>query len=216
MLFAYRRQTDFLLEQGALPSQIDSALREFGFAMGPYQAGDLAGLDISWRIRKRLAAHRAGDVRYSAVADRLCEMGRFGQKSGAGWYRYEPGSRVPLPDPVVECIVAEVVAERGIQRRAITADEIVERSLAALVNEGAHVLEEGIASNAADVDVIWLNGYGFARRLGGPMFWAGHVSLRRIASVVDKLHREQGAVVRPSTLLRDLADRGARFSESDL
>ena len=137
MLFAYRRQADFLLEEGALPEQIDRALREFGMAMGPFQTGDVAGLDISWRIRKRLAATRPTDLRYSTIADRLCEMGRLGQKTGAGWYRYEKGSRTSIPDPEVEALVRSISAELGITRREVTDAEIVERCLGALVNEGA-------------------------------------------------------------------------------
>jgi 3-hydroxyacyl-CoA dehydrogenase len=213
MLYAYRRQTDFLLEDGALPAQVDRALTDFGLPMGPYQTADLAGLDISWRIRKRQAATRLPHLRYSPVADRLCERGRFGQKTGAGWYRYEPGSRTPLSDPDVEGVIRQVSAEKGIVRREIRDEEIVERALFALVNEGARILEEGIAARAGDVDVIWIHGYGFPRARGGPMFWADGVGLARVAEVVEKLHAEQGELVRPSPKLLDLARVGGRFSE---
>jgi 3-hydroxyacyl-CoA dehydrogenase len=213
MLYAYRRQTDFLLEDGALPAQVDRALTEFGLPMGPYQMADLAGLDISWRIRKRQAATRRSDLRYSPIADRLCERGRFGQKTGAGWYRYEPGSRTPLPDPEVEETIRAVSAEKGIARRDIRDEEIVERALFALVNEGAHILEEGLAARASDIDVIWIHGYGFPRARGGPMFWADGVGLGRVAEVVQTLHAEQGDLVRPSAKLLALAREDGRFSQ---
>jgi 3-hydroxyacyl-CoA dehydrogenase len=211
MLFAYRRQADFLLEEGALPEQVDGALRRFGLPMGPYQMTDLAGLDISWRIRKRQAATRPPHLRYSTLADRLCEQGRFGQKTGAGWYRYAPGSRTPEPDPEVEALIRSVSQELGLARRNFTDDEIVERCLFPLVNEGARILEEGKASRASDVDVIWIHGYGFPRYRGGPMFWADTVGLAHIAQHIERLHREQGELVRPSTLLAELARSGRTF-----
>jgi 3-hydroxyacyl-CoA dehydrogenase len=213
MLYAYRRQTDFLLEDGALPAQVDRALTSFGLPMGPYQAADLAGLDISWRTRKRQAATRPAHLRYSPIADRLCERGRFGQKTGAGWYRYEPGNRTPVPDPDVEEVIRAVSAEKRIVRRPIRDEEIVERALFALVNEGARILEEGIAARAGDIDVIWIHGYGFPRSRGGPMFWADGVGLARVAEVVETLHAEQGDLVRPSPMLLALAREGGRFSE---
>jgi len=213
MLFAYRRQADFLLEEGALPQQVDRALREFGMAMGPFQTGDLAGLDISWRIRKRLAATRPKELRYSPIADRLCEMGRLGQKTGAGWYRYEKGSRTPVPDPEVDALVMSVSAELGFTRREISDAEIVERCMGALVNEGALILEEGLAARASDVDVIWVHGYGFPRHRGGPMHWADHAGLTRLLDTVDAMHESQGPLVRPSPLLRRLALEGGRFGD---
>jgi 3-hydroxyacyl-CoA dehydrogenase len=213
MLYTYRRQTDFLLEDGALPAEVDRALTSFGLPMGPYQMADLAGLDISWRIRKRQAATRPPRLRYSPIADRLCERGRFGQKTGAGWYRYAPGSRTPVPDPEVEEVIREVAAEKGIVRRPIRDEEIVERALFALVNEGSRILEEGIAARAGDIDVIWIHGYGFPRSRGGPMFWADGVGLARVAEVVETLHAEQGDLVRPSPRLLALARERGRFSE---
>src|SRR5262245_7551617 len=214
MLYAYRRQTDFLLEDGALPAQVDKALTDFGLPMGPYQMADLAGLDISWRIRKRQAASRPPHLRYSPVADRLCERGRFGQKTGAGWYRYEKGSRTPLPDPEVEAVIPGVSAEKGSVRREIRDEEILERALFALVNEGARILEEGIAARAGDIDVIWIHGYGFPRARGGPMFWADGVGLARVAEVVETLHAEQGDLVQPSPKLLTLARDVGRFSDA--
>ena len=136
MLYAYRRQADFLLEEGALPPQIDKVVYDFGMPMGPYQMNDLTGLDVSWRVRKAQAATRPAHLRYSPIADRVCEMGRYGQKTGAGWYRYEPGSRVPIPDPVIDELIAGVSAELGIARRAVADDEIVPRLFYPLVNEG--------------------------------------------------------------------------------
>jgi 3-hydroxyacyl-CoA dehydrogenase len=214
MLYAYRRQADFLLEEGALPHQVDKATRDFGMAMGPFQIGDLAGLDISWRIRKRQAATRPAGLRYSPIADRLCEMGRFGQKTGAGWYRYEKGSRAGTPDPEVEALVLAVSAELGFKRREIADSEIVERCFGAMVNEGALLLEEGIAARSGDIDVIWIHGYGFPRHRGGPMHWADGFGLPKIAAIVSRMHAEQGALVRPSGLLNQLARDGRGFGEA--
>jgi 3-hydroxyacyl-CoA dehydrogenase len=214
MLYAYRRQADFLLEEGALPAQVDKALRDFGMAMGPFQVGDLAGLDISWRIRKRQAATRPKGLRYSPIADRLCEMGRFGQKTGAGWYRYEKGSRTPAPDPEVEKLVLSVSRELGFKRRAIADSEIVLRCFSAMVNEGALLLEEGIAARAGDIDVIWIHGYGFPRHRGGPMHWADGFGLPKILAAVERMHAEQGALVRPSALLAQLARDGRGFGDA--
>ncbi len=214
MLYAYRRQADFLLEEGALPAQVDRALREFGMAMGPFQVGDLAGLDISWRVRKRQAATRPKGLRYSPIADRLCEQGRFGQKTGAGWYRYEKGSRTPLPDPEVEALVRSVSKELGFKRREITDAEIVERCFGALVNEGALLLEEGVAARAGDIDVIWVHGYGFPRHRGGPMHWADGFGLPKLVTAVERMHAEQGALVRPSALLKELARDGRGFGDA--
>ncbi|HEV7502045.1 MAG TPA: 3-hydroxyacyl-CoA dehydrogenase NAD-binding domain-containing protein, partial [Vicinamibacteria bacterium] len=211
MLFAYRRQADFLLEEGASPQQVDRALREFGLPMGPYQMGDLTGLDVSWRIRKRQAASRPAGWRYSPIADRLCERGRFGQKTGAGWYRYASGDRTPIPDPETDALIRAVSAELGIARREIADAEIVDRCLHPLVNEGARLLEEGLVARASDLDVIWIHGYGFPRHRGGPMHWADEVGLARVAATVQKLHAEQGGLVTPSPLLVALAHEGRTF-----
>ena len=211
MLYAYRRQADFLLEEGALPQQVDRALREFGMAMGPFQIGDLAGLDVGWRVRKRQAETRPAHLRYSPIADRLCELGRFGQKTGAGWYLYEKGGRTSAADPEVEALVRSVSAELGFVRREISDAEIVERCFSALVNEGALLLEEGIAARAGDIDVIWIHGYGFPRYRGGPMHWADGFGLPKIASVVERMNADQGDLVKPSVLLRQLARDGRAF-----
>ena len=145
MLFAYRRQAEFLLEEGVLPQQLDKVIYDFGMPMGPFQMSDLAGLDISWRVRKSKAATRPAHLRYSPIADRICEMGRLGQKTGAGWYRYEDGSRAPIPDSIIEKLIVSVSEELGITRRPVSDDEIIPRCLYPLINEGAKILEEGLA-----------------------------------------------------------------------
>ena len=158
MLYAYRWQADFLLEEGALPAQIDKVIYDFGMPMGPFQMADLAGLDVGWRIRQHQAATRPAHLRYSPIADRICELGRFGQKTGAGWYRYESGSRSPIPDAVVGDLIVSVSAGLGMTRRPIDDAEIVPRCLYPLVNEGAKVLAEGLALRPGDVDIVWIYG----------------------------------------------------------
>ena len=213
MLYAYRRQADFLLEEGALPEQIDRVIYDFGLPMGPYQMADLAGLDVSWRVRKAQAPTRPAHLRYSPIADRICEQGRYGQKTGAGWYHYEDGSRVPIPDPAIHELIANVSAELGIERRAIDDDEIVPRCLYPLVNEGAKILDEGLALRAGDIDVIWMHGYGFPRYRGGPMFWADLVGLRTIYDTMSRLHDEHGEWLEPAPLLKRLAEQGRGFKD---
>ena len=214
MLEGYTRQVRFLLEEGAAPAEIDAALTGFGMAMGPCAVADLAGLDVSWRKRKADAHLRDPAKRYSAVADRLCERGRFGQKTGAGYYRYEPGSRTPIPDPEVDALIAEVAAESGINRRAIGADEIVQRCLYHLVNEGARVLDDGIALRASDIDIVWINGYGFPRWRGGVMHWADHVGLDAIHAAIERFGESQD-YWEPAPLLSRLAAEGKSFADVD-
>ena len=213
MLAPYLREAEFLLEEGALPQQIDRVIYEFGMPMGPFQMSDLAGNDVSWYIRQRQAATRPAHLRYSVIADRICEQGRFGQKTGAGWYRYEPGNRTPVPDPVVEQVIAGAAAEAGITRRAVSDDEIVPRCLYPLVNEAAKILDEGIALRASDVDVVWMHGYGFPRYRGGPMFWADLVGLRTIYDTMSRLHDEHGEWLEPAPLLKRLAEQGKGFGD---
>ena len=213
MLYAYRRQADFLLEEGALPAQVDKAIYDFGLPMGPYQMADLTGLDVSWRVRKAQAPTRPAHLRYSPIADRICEMGRYGQKTGAGWYRYEEGSRVPIADPTIHDLIARVSEELGIARRAIADDEIVPRCLYPLVNEGAKILDERLALRASDIDVIWMHGYGFPRYRGGPMFWADLVGLRTVHGTMSRLHDEHGEWLKPAPLLKRLAEEGKGFRD---
>ena len=214
MLEGYTREVRFLLEEGASPAEIDSALTGFGMAMGPCAVADLAGLDVSWRKRKADAHLRDPSKRYSAVADRLCELGRFGQKTGAGYYRYEPGSRTPVPDPEVDALIAEVAAESGIGRRTIGADEIVERCLYPLVNEGARILDEGIALRASDIDIVWINGYGFPRWRGGVMHWADEIGLDAVHGTIARLDESHDHWA-PAPLLSRLAAEGRRFADLD-
>ncbi len=213
MLFAYRRQAEFLLEEGVLPQQLDKAIYDFGMPMGPFQMSDLAGLDISWRVRKSNAATRPAHLRYSPIADRICEMGRLGQKTGAGWYRYEDGSRAPIPDPIIETLIVSVSEELGITRRPVSDDEIIPRCLYPLVNEGAKILEEGLAQRPSDIDVIWIYGYGFPRYRGGPMFWADLVGPKKIYETMKRLHDEHGDWLKPSSLLGELARDSRGFKD---
>ena len=213
MLAPYLREAEFLLEEGALPQQIDRVIYEFGLPMGPFQMSDLAGNDVSWFIRQRQAATRPAHLRYSVVADRICEQGHFGQKTGAGWYRYEPGNRTPLPDPLVEELIVGAAAQAGVPRRTVSDDEIVPRCLYPLVNEGAKILDEGIALRAGDIDVVWMHGYGFPRYRGGPMFWADLVGLRTIYDAMSRLHDEHGEWLEPAPLLKRLAEQGKGFGD---
>jgi 3-hydroxyacyl-CoA dehydrogenase len=185
MLAQYIRQAGELLEEGALPQQIDKAMEKFGMAMGPLRVGDLAGNDIGWSVRKHRYKMDPGYT-FPKVYDRLCEMGRFGQKTGAGWYRYEPGKRDPIPDPVVEELIVQCSKEAGITRRKISDEEIVQRLVYALVNEGAKIVEEGIAQRASDVDMVYLTGYGFPVWRGGPMHYAGEVGLGEVAASMKR------------------------------
>ena len=213
MLHQYMREANFLIEEGALPHQVDKVLYDFGMPMGPFAMGDLAGLDVSWRIRKGKAATRPNHLRYSSLADRVCEMGRFGQKTKAGWYLYEEGSRAPIPDPEIEKLIIEASKELGIERREIGEQEILERCFYPLVNEGAKILEEGLALRASDIDTIWIHGYGFPRYRGGPMFWADTVGLGTIHEAMQRFHAEQGEVMTPAPLLARLAAEGKRFAD---
>lgn len=213
MYHHYTRQAQFLLEEGALPQQIDKVIYDVGFAMGPFAVGDVAGLDVSWRIRQRRAATRPTEERYSPIADRLCELGRFGQKTGAGWYRYEDGSRAPIADAVVEETILGVSAELGFERRDINDQEIRERCLYTLINEGAKILDEGLALRASDIDIIWVYGYGFPAHRGGPMFHADQVGLKVVYEALCRLAETHGNLFTPSQLLKRLAGEGEGFED---
>lgn len=215
MLHRYSAQAGFLLEEGCLPAQVDRAMERFGFAMGPFRVGDLAGNDIGWAIRKRRAAegHRTDEGK---IADRLCELGRFGQKTGAGWYDYKPGERTPRPNADVNAMIERYSAEVGVVRRKIDDREIVERLVYALVNEGARILEERIAQRASDIDLVYLNGYGFPVLRGGPMFYADSVGLTEVVAAIRRYSR--GVHPQPWTpapLLEKLAADGASFASFD-
>ena len=213
MLYAYSRQSNFLLEEGALPQQVDKAIYDFGFPMGPFAMGDLAGLDVGWLVRQARAATRPTNLRYSLIADRICEMGRFGQKTSAGWYNYEKGSRVPIPDPEIEKLIIAVSGELGYQRRAIDEAEIIQRCMYPLINEGAKILSEGIAQRPGDIDTVWIYGYGFPRQRGGPMYYADTVGLKEIYDVMSALYDQHGEWLKPAPLLAELAAAGKGFGD---
>jgi 3-hydroxyacyl-CoA dehydrogenase len=214
MLAPYGREAQFLVEEGAQPEEVDGALYEFGLAMGPLAMGDLAGLDVGWRIRKEYQHLQKPGIRQPLIADRLCELGRFGQKTGAGWYRYDE-NRQAIPDPEVAKLIGQIAAEAGIQRRAISAEEIVERTIYALINEGAKILEEGFALRAVDIDIIYLNGYGFPAWRGGPMWYADTVGLQKVCDRVRQFHEQHGELWEPAPLLRQLAEAGKTFADFD-
>src|SRR5882672_7571803 len=216
MLARYIEQALLLIEEGALPPQVDAALEKFGMAMGPFRMADLAGGDVSWSIRKRRYAESPGLGR-QVIADRLCEMGRYGQKTSAGWYRYEPGRRDAIPDPVVDELIVSASREIGVARRKISPEEIVERCILALVNEGAKILEEGIALRASDIDVVYLTGYGFPPHRGGPMHYADSLGLYNVVRSMRRMaknpHGDPG-VWEPAPLLVKLGAEGKSFSGS--
>ena len=214
MLEQYLRQAYFLLEEGATPAQVDRALEGFGMAMGPFRMGDLAGNDIGWAVRKRRYVEKP-HVSYSRVGDKLCELGRFGQKTGAGWYRYEKGSREALPDPAVDDMIAAHRREQGISARGIEDAEIVDRCILALVNEGARLLEEGIAARASDIDVVYLTGYGFPRHRGGPMLHADMLGLPKVVARMEEFARNPRAdpgFWKPAPMLARLVSEGRSFN----
>lgn len=212
MIEQYSRQAGFLLDEGALPAQVDRAAEAFGFAMGPFRMGDMAGNDIGWAIRKRRALEQP-DLTYSKTADLVCELGRYGQKTGAGWYDYKPGDRKAYPSSVVNELIERHSSELGVARRKISDEEIVERLVYALVNEGAHILEEGIASKASDIDIVYLTGYGFPIWRGGPMFYADSVGLYNVLAAMRRYAEGyQGDAWKPAPLLVKLADAGKSFN----
>lgn len=212
MLHRYFRQAEFLVEEGALPQQVDRVLVEFGLPMGLFTMSDMAGNDVSWRIRKRQAATLPRNIRVSKILDQLCERGRFGQKTGAGWYRYESGSRTPLPDPEVEEIILAESKRLGITRRAIGDDEILKRCIYALINEGAKILEEGMALRPGDIDIIYIYGYGFPAWRGGPMFYADTIGLKNVYEDVRRFAERDAQSWTPAPLLQRLAEQGKSFA----
>jgi 3-hydroxyacyl-CoA dehydrogenase len=211
----YHREAQFLVEEGAKPEQVDAALAGFGMAMGPLAVVDLAGLDVGWRIRKEYKHLVRPGERVGLVEDRLCEMGRYGQKTGAGWYRYPEGSRTPVPDPEVQKLIEESAKAAGVKRRTVAPEEMVERTVYALVNEGARVLEEGLALRASDIDIIYIYGYGFPAFRGGPMWYGDAVGLKRVYERVREFEKEHGEQWKPAALLKQLAEAGKTFADYD-
>jgi 3-hydroxyacyl-CoA dehydrogenase len=214
MIEQYSRQAGFLLEEGCTPQQVDRAIEGFGFAMGPFRMGDLAGNDVGWYIRKRRYQEKP-HLRYSRTADLLCEMGRFGQKTGAGWYDYQQGDRTAHPSAVVDEMIAKERASLGVTPRTVPDEEIVHRLLFALVNEGAQLLEDGIALRASDIDIVYLTGYGFPRYRGGPMFYADTVGLPKVVETMKTFAANPNAdpkFWKPAPLLARLAAEGKRFN----
>ncbi|MFJ1252616.1 3-hydroxyacyl-CoA dehydrogenase NAD-binding domain-containing protein [Cupriavidus sp. CuC1] len=212
MIEQYSRQAGYLLDEGALPEQVDKAIEKFGFAMGPFRMGDLAGNDIGWAIRKRRAIDKP-EIQYSKTADLLCELGRYGQKTGAGWYDYKAGDRKPYPNQQVNDMIVQHSKDLGITRRKISDEEIVERLVFALVNEGAKILEEGIASKASDIDMVYLTGYGFPLFRGGPMLYADQVGLFNVAQSMARYAKGyHGEAWKAAPLLVKLAAEGKGFN----
>ncbi len=212
MFHHYGREAVFLIEEGASPQAVDQALFDFGMALGPLATGDLAGLDVGWRIRKEYRHLEKPGIRQPVVGDRLCELGRYGQKTSAGWYKYDENRRA-VPDSEVNEMVRQWAIEAGIPQRSISAEEIVERCVYALVNEGARILEEGIAMRAVDIDIIYVYGYGFPSYRGGPMWYADSVGLKNVYQRICALHSQHGELWEPAPLLRRLAEEGKTFAE---
>ncbi len=209
----YTREAHFLVEDGTLPHEVDAALKRFGYAMGLFAVHDMAGNDVGYQTRKAQMATRPTDRRWNDLILKLVDQGRLGQKSGTGWYRYEPGSREPQRDPVVEQFIVEESARMGIQRRPVSEEEILKRCLYGMVNEGARLLEQGIALRPGDIDVVYVTGYGFPVHQGGPMFMADRIGLDRVYADIQRLYAEHGYWWQPAPLLERLAREGRRFAD---
>lgn len=214
MMLPYMREAQFLVEEGATPAQVDQALCDWGMAMGIFAVDDMGGLDVQWHVREERKAFEKPGLRQPLVLDELYRMGRLGQKTGAGWYRYD-GNRKPAPDPEVLALVENAARENGIPRRTITTDEILERSIYIMINEGARILEEGHALRASDIDTIYLTGYGFPPYRGGPMWYADTVGLRKVYRRIEEFHSLHGELWAPAPLLKHLAEEGSTFAAFD-
>ena len=214
MFHPYRREAQFLVEEGATVEAVDQALYNFGMAMGPLATGDLAGLDVGWRIRKEFGDARDTSVRQALIEDRLCEAGHYGQKTGSGWYQYDK-DRKPMHSSVADEIIEQARKDAGFPQRSISSDEIVDRIIYALVNEGARILEEGLALRAVDIDIIYINGYGFPAYRGGPMWYANTVGLKKVYDRILEFEKQHGKTWTPAPLLKRLADEGKTFDDFD-
>lgn len=215
MLGPYSREAQFLAEEGASPQQVDKALEDFGMAMGLFRMSDLAGVDVGWRVKQAHKHLLKPGERTSAIVDKLYELGRYGQKTQKGWYKYEQGKRDAIPDPEVDKIIEECAKAAGIERRSISDDEIIERTIYALINEGAKILEEGIALRAVDIDIIYIYGYGFPPAKGGPMFYADMVGLKKVYDRICEFEKQHGELWTPAPLLARLAEEGKSFAQFD-
>jgi 3-hydroxyacyl-CoA dehydrogenase len=206
-------EMNIMVEEGALPEQVDKVMVDFGYPIGPFATADLSGLDIGYDSRQRRAAENP-NYRKMPIADHLVESGRLGQKTGAGWFRYEKGDRTPHPDPEVASMIKEKAAELGIEQRSFTDEEILHRLLFASINEACKILEEGKAYRASDIDVMWLNGFGFPRYRGGLMYWADGIGVAEIYRQIATWHQRYGERWAPAALLRRLAETGTPFREA--
>jgi len=214
MMLPYMREAQLLAEEGATPQQVDRALTDFGMAMGIFAVDDMGGIDLAYRVKQEYAHLRKPGERVPLVLDKLFEMGRLGQKTGKGWYRYDE-TRAPIADPEVHALIEKTAIDAGIPRRTVTSEEIIERSIFVMINEGARILAEGHAQRAADIDVIYCTGYGFPGYRGGPMWYADTVGLKRIYDRVREFHKQFGDVWEPAPLLRRLAEEGSTFAKWD-
>ncbi|MEX3898615.1 3-hydroxyacyl-CoA dehydrogenase [Paraburkholderia sp. JPY432] len=209
----YNREAHFLVEDGALPHEVDAALKDFGYAMGIFAVHDMAGNDVGYQTRKAQMATRPNDRRWNDLIMKLVEMGRLGQKNGKGWYRYEAGDRTPYRDPEIEQYIVEESARLGITRRSIPKEEIIKRCMYGMINEGAKLLEQGIALRASDIDVVYVTGYGFPAKLGGPMYYADQIGLAKVYQDIKRLYEEYGYWWKPAPLLEKLAAGNGRFAD---
>ncbi len=209
----YNREAHFLVEDGALPHEVDAALKDFGYAMGIFAVHDMAGNDVGYQTRKAQMANRPNDRRWNDLIMKLVEMGRLGQKSGKGWYRYESGDRTPHRDPEIEQYIVEESARMGIARRPIAREEIIKRCMYGMINEGAKLLEQGIALRASDIDIVYVTGYGFPAKRGGPMYYADQIGLANVYRDVLRLYEEYGYWWKPAPLLEKLAASNGRFAD---
>ncbi len=209
----YTREAHFAVEDGALPHEVDAALKKFGYAMGIFAVHDMAGNDVGYQTRKAQMATRPQDRRWNDLIMKLCDLGRLGQKTGKGWYRYEPGDRTPQRDPELEQYIAEESTRMGIARQPMSEEEILKRCVYGMVNEGAKLLEQGIALRPSDIDITYLTGYGFPAHHGGPMYLADRIGLEQVLAEIERFHAQDGYWWQPAPLLQQLVREGKRFAD---